>query len=84
MEIALVLGVPLAGAMVLAAFGQRSWAPEVNALASLGTLIAAALLTGRVIADGPMTALNEQVFVDPFNVFLVALTAFVAFTTALF
>jgi hydrogenase-4 component F len=84
MEIALVLGVPLLGAVVLAAFGHRSWAPEVNAAASLGTLVAAALLTGRVIADGPMTALNEQVFVDPFNVFLVALTAFVAFTTALF
>ena len=84
MEIALVLGVPLAGAALLAAFGHRRWAPEANAAASLGTLAAAALLTARVIADGPMTALNEQVFVDPFNVFLVALTAFVAFTTALF
>ncbi|HSA89413.1 MAG TPA: hydrogenase 4 subunit F [Burkholderiales bacterium] len=84
MEIALVLGTPLAGAILLALFGHRSWAPEANAVASLGTLVAAALLTGRVIADGPMSALNEQVFVDPFNVFLVALTAFVAFTTALF
>ena len=84
MEIALVLGTPLAGAMLLALFGHRSWAPEANALASLGTLVAAALLTGRVIADGPMSALHEQVFVDPFNVFLVALTALVAFTTALF
>ena len=31
-----------------------------------------------------MTALDEQFFVDPFNVFLVALTAFVGFTTSLF
>ena len=84
MEIALVLGMPLAGALLLAAFGHRRWAPEANTFMSFGTLCAAALLTGRVIADGPMTALNEQVFVDPFNVFLVALTAFVAFTTALF
>jgi hydrogenase-4 component F len=84
MEIALVLGVPLGGALLLALFGARRWAPEANACASLGTLAAAGVLTARVIADGPMTALNEQVFVDPFNVFLVALTAFVAFTTALF
>jgi hydrogenase-4 component F len=84
MEIALVLCVPLAGALLLALFGHRRWAPEASTLMSFGTLAAAALLTARVIADGPMTALKEQVFVDPFNVFLVALTAFVAFTTALF
>ncbi len=84
MEIALVLGVPLAGALLLALFGHRRWAAEASAFMSLGTLAAAALLTARVIGEGPMTALNEQVFVDPFNVFLVALTALVAFTTALF
>jgi hydrogenase-4 component F len=84
MEIALVLGIPLAGALLLGGFGHRRWAAEANALMSLATLVAAALLTGRVIAEGPMTALREQVFVDAFNVFLVALTAFVAFTTALF
>jgi len=83
-EIALVLGVPLAGGLILALVGHLRWAPEVNAAMSLVTLGASALLTGRVIADGPMLALDEQFFVDPFNVFLVALTAFVAFTTALF
>ena len=84
MEITLVLGVPLFGGALLALVGHKRWAPELNALMSLVTLGAAALLTVRVIADGPMTALGEQFFVDPFNVFLVALTAFVAFTTALF
>jgi hydrogenase-4 component F len=84
MEITLLLGSPLSGALLLALFGERRWAPEVNAFMSFATLAAAALLTARVIAEGPTTALNEQVFVDPFNVFLVALTAFVAFTTALF
>jgi hydrogenase-4 component F len=83
-EIALVLGVPLFGGLVLALVGHKHWAPEVNALMSFVTLCAAALLTAKVIADGPMTAMDEQFFVDPFNVFLVALTAFVAFTTALF
>jgi len=51
---------------------------------SFATLCAASLLTAKVVADGPMVALDEQFFVDPFNVFLVALTAFVGFTTALF
>ena len=84
MEIALVLGVPLLGGALLALVGHKRWAPELNALMSLITLVAAAALTRRVITDGPMTALQEQFFVDPFNVFLVALTAFVGFTTALF
>jgi hydrogenase-4 component F len=84
MEIALVLGVPLLGGVLLALVGHKRWAPEMNALMSLITLVAAAALTRRVITDGPMTALQEQFFVDPFNVFLVALTAFVGFTTALF
>jgi len=84
MEIAFVLGFPLLGGLLLALAGHKRWAPELNALMSLTTLVAAAALTRRVITDGPMTALEEQFFVDPFNVFLVALTAFVGFTTALF
>jgi hydrogenase-4 component F len=50
----------------------------------MATLAAAILLAVRVVANGPMTAFDEQFFVDPFNVFLVALTAFVGCTTALF
>jgi len=84
MEIFIVLGVPLTGSFVLALLGHRHWAPEVNALFSFGTLVAAAFLTGRVISEGPFSAGKEQFFVDPFNVFLVTLTAFVAFTTSLF
>src|ERR1039457_6828199 len=84
MEIAFVLGFPLLGGFLLALVGHKRWAPELNALMSLTTLVAASALTRRVITDGPMTALQEQFFVDPFNVFLVALTAFVGFTTALF
>jgi hydrogenase-4 component F len=83
-EILTVLGLPLAGALALAAIGERERAPEVNVAFSLLTFIAAAILTGRVIAEGPMLVLDRQFFVDPFNVFLVALTAFVGFTTAIF
>jgi len=83
-ELLLVLGVPLAGAGILAFVGARRYAAEVNVAMSLGTLVAAGLLVGRVIRHGPMLVWREQFFIDPFNVFLVALTAFVGFTTALF
>src|SRR6478672_13963404 len=80
----MVLGLPLLGAALLALFGARRFAPEVNAGMSLATLLAASFLVLRIIRFGPMLFGREQFFVDPFNVFLVALTAFVGFTTALF
>src|SRR3989304_8326677 len=84
MEIFIVLGIPVTGGLLLAFIGHQHRAPEVNALFSFATFSAAALLTVRVIAQWPFSAGNGQFFVDPFNVFLVALTAFVAFTTSLF
>src|SRR4051812_13076450 len=84
MELLFVLAIPFLGGVVLALWGHRSFAPELNAGMSLLTLLVAAALTGRVIAEGPQLVWNENFFVDPFNVFLVALTAFVAFTTSLF
>ncbi len=83
-EVLFVLALPLAGAAILALVGHRPEAPAINAAASFATFLAAAALTARVIAEGPMLVLSRQFFVDPFNVFLVALTAFVGFTTALF
>jgi hydrogenase-4 component F len=79
-----VLGVPLAGSAVLGLTGHRDFARDINAAFSLGTLIAACALTTRVISEGPIFAWDREFFVDPLNVFLVTLTAFVAFTTALF
>ena len=83
-EIVLVLGSPLTGALLLALRGHRPWAAELNASVSLLTLLAALALTARIVSLGPQTAGRELFFVDAFNVFLVALTAFVGFTTALF
>src|ERR1700739_460278 len=75
---------PLLGTFVLALLGARRYAPEVNVGVSLATLLAASLLVVRIIRYGPLLVGHEQFFVDPFNVFLVALTAFVGFTTAIF
>jgi len=80
----LLLVTPLAGAAVLALAGHRRYAAELNAAFSLVTFGAAARLVMRVIEEGPLSALDEQLFVDSLNVFLVALTAFVALTTSLF
>ncbi|MGA8147974.1 MAG: hydrogenase 4 subunit F [Gallionellaceae bacterium] len=84
MEILIVLFTPLLGGLLLALFGTRKDAPEINSAMSFGTFLAAAALTVRVISSGSFTAWDEQFFVDAFNVFLVALTAFVGFTTSLF
>ncbi|MGA8732112.1 MAG: hydrogenase 4 subunit F [Terracidiphilus sp.] len=84
MELWLVLGMPLLGTFVLALLGARRYAAEVNVAVSLATLLAASLLVVRIIRNGSLLVGHEQFFVDPFNVFLVALTAFVGFTTAIF
>ncbi|MFO7278068.1 MAG: hydrogenase 4 subunit F, partial [Pseudomonadota bacterium] len=59
-------------------------APELNVVFSLATFLAACALTVRVIGEGELIVAREQFFIDAFNVFLVALTAFVGFTTSLF
>ncbi len=84
MEFAVLLLAPLTGAIVLGFYGARRWAPEANVGFSLGTFLAACVLTARVLREGNVVAAREQFFIDPFNVFLVVLTAFVGFTTAVF
>ncbi|MCX7176774.1 MAG: hydrogenase 4 subunit F [Proteobacteria bacterium] len=84
MEFLLVLGIPLLGGIVLALFGHRQRATEVNIVFSFLTFLAAIALTKRIIDGGPERFYDEQFFIDPFNVFLVALTAFVGFTTSVF
>ena len=83
-ELAFVLLTPLITGIVLAFVGHRRYAAEINALGSMVTLIAGAFLTVRVINDGSMKLFDQQFFVDPLNVFLIALTTFVGFTTSLF
>ncbi len=84
MEIFWILAIPLTGGALLAVLGNRDWAPEFGLFLSACTLVAAGFLTAHVVSEGPFTAFNEQFFVDSFNIFLVALTALVAFTTSLF
>jgi hydrogenase-4 component F len=80
----LVLAIPLGGGAVLALVGHRDRAMELNVAFSTGTFLAACALTVQVVADGPLFAWDREFFIDPLNVFLVALTSFVGMTTALF
>ncbi|MDE1981542.1 MAG: hydrogenase 4 subunit F [Betaproteobacteria bacterium] len=79
-----VLGIPLLGSLLQAFIGHRPVARAVNVAISLATFLAAAVLTADVIAHGPVFVWNREFFIDPLNVFLVTLTAFVGFTTAVF
>ncbi|HJV49850.1 MAG TPA: hydrogenase 4 subunit F [Noviherbaspirillum sp.] len=80
----LVLLTPLLGGLILGLIGDREAAPEINVGFSLVTLAAAAMLTVKIIAGGALFAFGTLFFIDPLNVFLVSLTAFVGFTTSLF
>ena len=79
-----LLGTPFLGSLVLGLVGHRRYASGVNVAFSFATFIAACTLTVQVIESGPLFVLDREFFVDALNVFLVTLTAFVAFTTAIF
>ena len=76
--LAAILAIPLAAAAVLAALPGRRFAATLNALASLATFLAALGL----FVERPETTL--YFFIDDFNVYIVVLTTFVAFTAAWF
>ena len=69
---------------MLALFGHRDNARDLNVAFSSCTFVAACVLTAEIIEGGPMLAWNKSFYIDPLNVFLVALTAFVALTTSIF
>ena len=80
----ILLGVPLAGAAVLAFIGDRKFAAEINILGSAATFAAGLGLAIEVYVQGPMLAGGKFFFVDAFNVYLAVLTSFVSMTTAIF
>lgn len=79
-----VLGIPLLGGVVLALMGHRAPARDVNVVFSAGTFLAACFMTAQVVNHGPEFFWDRQFYIDPLNVFLVTLTAFVGLTTAIF
>ncbi|TAL52058.1 hydrogenase 4 subunit F [Pandoraea sp.] len=80
----LILATPLLAGGCLAWVGQHRAAPRLNIAFSFLTFAAAMLLAAQIVSHGPAILLGKLFFVDPFNVFLVALTTFVGWTTAVF
>ena len=80
----LVFATPLLGSLVLAIMGHKPNGRNANVVFSFGTLLAAIALTIRIVAEGPLFALNDQFFIDSLNIFLVTLTALIGFTTSVF
>lgn len=73
-----ILGLPLLAAAALTLMPSHRMAAKVNILAAFGTFLA----TTQLFLHRPEpTAL---VFIDDFNIYLVVLTAFVAFTSSMF
>jgi len=73
-----ILGIPVATALLLAIVPSYRLAAWLNAFASAATLGAAL----APFVERPAT--NAFFLIDDFNIYLIALTAFVAFTTSLF
>lgn len=80
----LVFVSPLIGAVVLAFVGHHRNGRDINVAFSFLTFLASTFLTARVVAHGPMFALDRQFFIDSLNVFLVTLTTLIGFTTSIF
>ena len=80
----IVLGMPLLAAGCLACVRPSSAARSLNIGFSLVTFAATLALAARTVEHGPSFAFGHAFFVDPLNVYLVALTAFVGWTTSLF
>jgi hydrogenase-4 component F len=81
----LMLGLPLAGALALAALGgYRRLGGLVNVGFSIATFAASLWLAAQVLRHGPLLSQGKFLYIDTFNVYLVALTAFVGMTTGIF
>ncbi|HEX7043920.1 MAG TPA: hydrogenase 4 subunit F [Burkholderiales bacterium] len=75
---------PLLGSLVLAFCGHRPAGGWINVGASALTFAASLAMALEVFARGPMLTSGGLFYIDAFNVYLVALTAFVGLTTAIF
>jgi len=84
MLLAVLLLAPLVSAAILALIGHRVLGGWINVVASGVTLAAAVALALDIYTHGPSLSGGKQLYIDAFNVYLVVLTAFVGFTTAIF
>jgi hydrogenase-4 component F len=80
----LVLLIPLSGILLLALVGHRRFAGWLNVGLNAATLAMSLWLAYTVLHGGPLLSESKLLYIDAFNVYLVALTALVGLTTAIF
>ncbi len=80
----LTLLIPMCSSILLGIFGNRSWAAKFNLLATVAAFASSVWLALNVLNHGSLGGYTGQFRVDSFNVYLIALTAFVGATTAFF
>lgn len=79
-----VLLTPLAGMVLLALKGAGPNAGQINIRCNFLALLASIWLAVDVLIHGPEISSGQLLYVDSFNVYLIALTAFVGLTTSIF
>ena len=84
MILVLILVVPMSGALFLGLWGHKRFASAVNILFSLVTFALTLLLAIRVDTQGPLIALDENLFVDSLSSLFLVITGGVAATTSFF
>lgn len=79
-----LLLIPLTGMALLALRGDGSQAGRLNVQCNTWALVASLGLAIDVLLNGPQISPGQLLYIDSFNVYLVALTAFVGLTTSIF
>jgi len=75
---------PLIGGLLLAFTGHRPIGGWINVAVGAVTFATSLAMALDVFAHGPTLSSGRMFYIDAFNVYLVALTAFVGFTTSIF
>lgn len=80
----LVLLIPLIGIVFFAFAGHRTDTGKFNVWFNSGSLLATIWLAINVLNQGTIISAGKAFLIDPFNVYLIVLTAFVGLTTSIF
>jgi hydrogenase-4 component F len=80
----LVLLIPLAGIVFFAVSGHKENTGKLNVRFNAVCLLATLWLAVNVLNQGTIISSNSAFLIDPFNVYLIVLTAFVGLTTSIF
>jgi hydrogenase-4 component F len=80
----LVLLIPLIGLVLFAVIGHKTDTGKLNVWFNAVCLLATLWLAINVLNQGAMLSPDKELLIDPFNVYLIVLTAFVGLTTSIF